>query len=154
MKENLNDLLVKIPMFANLDDSELGVVSSHIRPLDVGQGEVLFKEGQSGDYVCFVVNGRLEVLKKTISGEDFVLNTLARGQSVGEMAIIEKKPRSATVKARTEANLITLSHEDFETIMRDHNQIGTKILRGLALLMSRKLRQSSSRLANYMAAAV
>jgi len=153
MKENITDLLVKIPMFAGLNAEELEILKNHIELFEVEQGATLFKEGDQGDYVCFVVNGRLDVTKRTITGEDFVLNTLARGQSVGELSIIDKRPRSATVRAKTEATLFTLKRSEFEVIMKEYSAISIKILKGLSLLLSKKLRQASSRLISYMATA-
>jgi len=153
MKENITDLLVKIPMFAGLNAEELEILKNHIELFEIEQGATLFEEGDQGDYVCFVVNGRLDVTKRTITGEDFVLNTLARGQSVGELSIIDKRPRSATVRAKTEATLFTLKRSDFEVIMQEHSGISIKILKGLSLLLSKKLRQTSSRLISYMATA-
>lgn len=154
MKENITDLMVKIPMFAGLNDDELEIVKNHIELFEVEQGATLFEEGDQGDSVCFVVNGRLDVTKRTITGEDFVLNTLARGQSVGELSIIDKRPRSATVRAKTEATLFTLKRSDFEVIMQEYSEISIKILKGLSLLLSKKLRQTSSRLISYMATAM
>jgi len=153
MKENITDLLVKIPMFAGLNADELEILKNYIELFEVEQGATLFEEGDQGDYVCFVVNGRLDVTKRTITGEDFVLNTLARGQSVGELSIIDKRPRSATVRAKTEATLFTLTRSNFEVIMQEYSEISIKILKGLSLLLSKKLRQTSSRLISYMATA-
>jgi len=153
MKENITDLMVKIPMFAGLNADELDIIKTHIELFEVEKGATLFEEGDQGDSVCFVVNGRLDVTKRTITGEDFVLNTLARGQSVGELSIIDKRPRSATVRAKTEATLFTLTRSNFEVIMKEHSEISIKILKGLSLLLSKKLRQTSSRLISYMATA-
>jgi len=153
MKETITDLLVKIPMFAGLDPDELEVIKKHIKLFEVKEGAILFQEGDQGDYVCFVVDGRLEITKRTIIGDDFVLNTLAKGQSVGELSIIDRRPRSATVRAKTEATLFTLTRDDFELIMKDYSEVSIKILKGLSLLLSKKLRQTSSRLVSYMATA-
>jgi CRP/FNR family transcriptional regulator, cyclic AMP receptor protein len=153
MKDTITDLLIKVPMFAGLDADELQIIEKQIKFIEIEQGETLFTEGDQGEYVCFVVDGRLEVTKKTITGENFVLNTLARGQSVGEMSIIDKRPRSATVSAKTKATLFTLEGNVFEVIMKEYSVIGMKVLKGLSLLLSKKLRQTSSRLVSYMATA-
>ncbi len=153
MKDNISDLLIKIPMFAGLDADELSIIEQRIKFVEIEQDEALFKEGDQGEYVCFVVDGRLDVTKKTITGENFVLNTLARGQSVGEMSIIDNRPRSATVKAKTKATLFTLGGNDFEAIMQEYPVIGMKVIKGLSLLLSKKLRQTSSRLVSYMVTA-
>lgn len=152
MKDKITDLLVKIPMFAGLDAEQLEIIKDRIELFEIDQGDVLFREGEQGEYVCFVVDGRLEVTKRTVFGEDLVLNTISRGQSVGEMSIIDQRPRSATVRAKTPATLFTLAKDDFESITQQHSKIGMQILKGLSLLLSRKLRQTSSRLVNYMAA--
>ena len=153
MKDTITDLLIKVPMFAGLDADELQIIEKQIKFIEIEQGETLFTEGDQGEYVCFVVDGRLEVTKKTITGENFVLNTLTRGQSVGEMSIIDKRPRSATVSAKTKATLFTLESNAFEVIMKEHSVVGMKVLKGLSLLLSKKLRQTSSRLISYMATA-
>jgi len=150
MNDTIKALLVKIPLFAGLDADELEIIENHIKLFEIEQGDTLFNEGDKGDYVCFVVDGRLEVTRRTVTGDDFVLNTLARGQSVGEMSIIDKRPRSATVRAKTKVTLFTLAREDFEAIMKEYTDIGMKVLKGLSLLLSKKLRQTSSRLVNYM----
>jgi CRP/FNR family transcriptional regulator, cyclic AMP receptor protein len=151
MTETISDLLVKIPMFSGLDIDQLAVIKKRIKLFDVNEGGTLFEEGEQGDYVCFVVNGRLEVTKRTVFGEDLVLNTISRGQSVGEMSIIDQRPRSATVRAKTKTTLFTLAQNDFEAIMSEQPKIGIEVLKGLALMLSKKLRQTSSRLVSYMA---
>ena len=69
MKENITDLMVKIPMFAGLNADELEIIKTHIELFEVEKGATLFEEGDQGDSVCFVVNGRLDVTKRTITGE-------------------------------------------------------------------------------------
>jgi len=144
------EMLKKVPVFSRLTDDELAIMIKHMDLLKVRKGKVLFEEGAKGDYVCFVVNGRLDVIKKTFRNEEFILNTLSRGQSFGEMSIIESSPRSATVRANTDVEIVRLSRKDFDLILQDHSGIGTKILKGISLLLSRKLRQTSSRLIGYM----
>ncbi|MBL7178703.1 MAG: cyclic nucleotide-binding domain-containing protein [Pseudomonadota bacterium] len=81
MKESITDLIVKIPMFAGLNPDELAIVEKRIKLFEIEQGKTLFKEGEQGDYVCFVLDGRLDVTIKTVTGDDFVLNTLQMNTS-------------------------------------------------------------------------
>jgi len=143
--------LNQISIFNRFTEDELQVLTANMKFFEVSKGKVLFREGDKGDYICFVVDGRLDVIKRTFLREEIIINTLSRGQSFGEMSIIENSPRSATVKAATKTALFTLTREDFDRIMQDYPHIGTKILKGIALLLSRKLRQTSSRLIDYMA---
>jgi CRP/FNR family transcriptional regulator, cyclic AMP receptor protein len=153
MREPSDDLFNKIPIFSRFTNDERSVVNKHIAFLKVGEGEVLFNEGDKGDSICFVVDGRLNVIKKTYTGEEIIINTLSRGQSFGEMAIIENSLRSATIRAESATTLITLNREGFDMIMNAYPQVGSKILKGISLLLSKKLRQTSSRLIGYMTTA-
>jgi len=144
------DFLKNIPIFGNLESKELRIVSGYIEIQEVNPGKIVFKEGDRGNYVCFVINGSLDVLKKNEAGDDVVLTTLHKGRSIGEMSVIDDFPRSATIKARTKAKLVTLNRQGFELILEDHPTTGVKILKGISRLLSQNLRKTSSRLADYM----
>ena len=92
----------------------------------------------------------MDVLKKSETAESVVISTLPKGRSIGDMAVIDDYPRSATVKARTKATLAMLSQEKFNYILAEHSSIGVKILKGIARLLSLNLRKTSGRLADYM----
>ena len=101
-------------------------------------------------YVCFISTGSLDVIKKNEKGQEIVIASLGRGRSIGEMAIVDDFPRSATVKARTRTTLLILTRSGFEKILNDHSPIGAKVLKGISRLLSMNLRKTSSRLADYM----
>ncbi len=143
-------LILNIPILGTLKDKELMVIEKYLNFIELTPGEIVFEEGDPGDFVCFVVEGSLDVVKTSETGEDIVISTLSKGRSIGEMAVIDELPRSATVKARTKATLLTLSRENFEYILSEHSNIGVKILKGIARLLSLNLRKTSSRLADYM----
>ena len=143
-------LILNIPILGRLKDKELKIIIKYMNLIKVIPGEIVFEEGDTGDYVCFVVDGTLDVVKKSETGESIVISTLSKGGSIGEMAVIDELPRSATVKARTKSTLITLSQENFNYILAEHSTIGVKILKGIARLLSMNLRKTSSRLADYM----
>ena len=146
----INFLILNIPILARLKDEELRTIQKYLNLIEVIPGEIVFKEGDRGDYVCFVVDGALDVVKESATGESIVMATLSKGRSIGEMAVIDELPRSATVKARTKSTLITLSRDNFNYILAEHSTIGVKILKGVARLLSMSLRKTSSKLADYM----
>jgi len=143
-------LILNIPILARLRGGELKLIERYMNLIEVIPGETVFKEGDRGDYVCFVVDGTLDVLKESDSGDSVVISTLSKGRSIGEMAVVDELPRSATVKARTKSTLITLSQENFNYILAEHSTIGVKILKGIARLLSMNLRETSNRLAEHM----
>ena len=144
------DFLIQMPMFDNLSINELDIVSKHMNVINVYKNKEVFREADKGDYVCFVVEGSLEVLKQTEKGKSVVLTRLRRNSSIGEMAVIDEFPRSATVRSVTKSTLVTLSRASFDRISDDHPRIGIKILKGISRLLSLNLRKTSSRLADYM----
>jgi CRP-like cAMP-binding protein len=144
------DMIINIPLFDKLKSNELSIVAKHINYIDLKEGEILFKEGVKGDFVCFVIDGTLDVIKKTETGENVVISSLPKGRSIGEMSIIDGYPRSATVKARTEAKLVTLTRDGFEIIQQEYPRIGIKIFKSLSRLLSLNLRKTSSSLADHM----
>ena len=150
MNDAERDLLVKISLFSSFSEDELAAISTFMSPLVVEKDKTVFEEGESGDYVCFVLDGRLDVYKKTWKGEGFIINTLSRGQSFGEISFLENTPRSATLKASEKTTYVTLKRKDFNSILEEHPKIGCKILKGLCGLLIKKLRTTSSRLIDYM----
>ena len=150
MSEAIIDFLINVPMFDTLTGDELRIVAKHMNFIDLKSNEILFKEGERGDYVSFVVEGSLDVLKGAGAGEYVVLATLPKGRSIGEMAVIDDFPRSATVRARNTATLVILTRNGFDSILKNHSQVGVKILKGIARLLSQNLRQTSSRLVDHL----
>jgi CRP/FNR family cyclic AMP-dependent transcriptional regulator len=151
----VTDFLFSFPFFESLTAEELLHIAEHINFLEIEPGEVLFREGDQTDCVYFVVGGQLDVIKGSQSGkeggmEHVVITTLSKGRSIGEMSVIENKPRSATVRARSKATLVALTSEGFDLILEEYPKIGIKILKGIARLLSLNLRKTSSRLADHL----
>lgn len=149
-RSTMIDMIINIPLFDKLHSKELSIVAKHINYIDLKEGEILFKEGATGDFVCFVIDGTLDVIKETETGEKVVISSLPKGRSIGEMSIIDGYPRSATVKARTDAKLVTLKRDGFEIIQQEYPRIGIKIFKSLSRLLSLNLRRTSSNLADHM----
>ena len=150
MADAIIDFLINIPLFDSLKGKELDILAANMKFIELRKGDILFEEGEKGDYVCFVVDGILDVMKSTESGKRVVLTDLQKNRSIGEMAVIDDFPRSATVKARKNSTLVILTRQGFDAILKEHSEIGVKILKGLARLLSMNLRKTSSRLADYM----
>ena len=120
-------------------------------PLVLNKGEILFGEGEIGDFVCFVLEGELEVIKETtLQDEASVIATLAEGQSIGEMVLIDNEPRSATVRATLPTKLAVLTQKAFDMVVNRKPDIGINVLKGLSRVLRDKLKDTSIRLANEM----
>jgi CRP-like cAMP-binding protein len=150
MSERLVDHLCLIPIFSMLQPEELQAIEKYMFFNKMEPGEFVFKEGEKGDYVCFVASGALDVIKLNQHARPVVITTLAKGGSIGEMSLIDKLTRSASVRACTATSLIVLTRKGFEMILKLHPEIGIKILKGVASLLSINLRKTSDKLAEFM----
>ncbi|MGA8180614.1 MAG: cyclic nucleotide-binding domain-containing protein [Desulfobacterales bacterium] len=150
MKKDIITYLIDFPLFDALKGNQLNIVADHMRYHEIDQGGILFKEGDKGDYICFVLDGVIDVLKKSVTGDSVVIAVLPKGRSFGEMSILDHFPRSATAKARTKSSFLTLTRMSFDKILKDYPQIGITILKGISRMLSQNLRQTSSKLADYI----
>lgn len=145
------DFFINLPLFEQINAEEVKVVARHMESIDLNAGDILFRESDKGNYVFFIKEGQLDVLKKSeTSGKNVTLTTLCEGQSIGEMSIIDDFPRSATIQARSRSKLYILSKSAFDMILNKHPKIGIKLLKGISRLLTRNLRETSSRLAEYI----
>lgn len=141
------------PIFDRMNAEELKVVARHMSVIELAPGDILFHEADKGNFVCFIVRGELDVIKKSeADGHEAMLARLTIGQSIGEMSIVDDALRSATARACTQTLLYTLSKSAFDHILERHTKIGAKMLKGIARLLSGNLRETSRRLADYIPA--
>jgi CRP-like cAMP-binding protein len=141
--------LRNIPIFSELTTRELNILADHLHVLKTVPGSAIFNEDDTGDFVCFVVEGRLEVLKTT-GGTDKVIAELKAGQSIVDMAVVGNFPRSATVKSASDATLLTLRRDRLNQICDEYPQVGVKIFKAIAQLLSHHLRKTSENLYELM----
>lgn len=152
LSKDIINFFMNIPVFSGMNAEELKIVAGHMSPLQLSAGETLFHESDKGNYVCFIAKGRLDVIKKKEDedNKEVIIASLEKGRSIGEMAIIDDMPRSATVRAGEDALLYLLSQSAFYLILEKNPHVGIKLLKGIAKVLTSNLRITSSRLADYI----
>ncbi len=150
LQDAISQCLRKIAIFSELSAEELNLIAGQMHFLRSVKGSVIFNEGDPGDFVCFVVEGILEVIKTATDGTERSIAKLISGCSIGEMAVVGSFSRSATVRSRTEATLLTLQRDRLARICQEHPQVGVKIYRSIAQLLSMHLRKTSENLSELM----
>lgn len=138
----------KLLLFHLLSEDEVEKIIGYFEIALFPSGTVLFREGEPGDYVGFITSGALEVKKQTeFKGKEIVLATLKKGSFVGEMSLMgAHEPRSATVVALEDSELVILKREALDVLIEQHPRIGIKILRGLNQVLIIRLRKMVERL--------
>ena len=117
------DLLRKIPLFSRLSQRQLNAVASHADGVQLRKGAVLAKQGGQGLEAIVIVDGRARV-----EGDGKAIAELGPGDVVGEMSVIDGKPRSATVIAETSMNLLVLHRRDFVSLLETVPGLQRKLL--------------------------
>ena len=145
-------LLSNTAIFEHLAEEDVGVVEERLISLEFEPGDILFKEGAPGRYICFVVKGELEVVKQAEGEQEVAIAELSAGHSVGEMSIIDGLTCSATVRVKTPTTVMALTKEDFERIMAEFPKVGAQIFKGISTLLSMSLRRTTDDLARRKAA--
>lgn len=145
--------LKRFPLFYGLDQDDLAVAEEHMYEARLGPGERLFEEGDSSGYVCFLIDGVLEVLKKNSSNEEVCLAEIHMGQSIGEMSLVDDMERSASVRSVGQSRIQILTKKGFELIESQHPTIAVVMLRHFSKMLSATVRTTSTVLADTLTVA-
>lgn len=108
-------------------------------------GQVLFREGDDGDDMYIIQSGRVAI-KKRVKDGDATLAVLEKGDFFGEMAILERMPRSATAEVVEDGELIVISGEMFGDMIKANPEIAVRMLRKQSI----RLRETNRQLENLM----
>ncbi len=145
---SLVDFLLNTPIFARFEAHEVEVFVPHIEVQDVQAGHIIFEEGSVGDGWWIVLSGEVSVIKEMPSGPPHVLSLLARGDTFGEMALIDGAPRMATLQAAQDARLGRLSREVFLQLLRAGSMPAVKLLWAMASVLAQRQRELTLALAD------
>lgn len=108
------EFLTSLPLFQALPESERQRLRASVESVELRAGAVLFRQGEPGDALFILQSGTLQVALELPSGERQALDTLGQGEVVGEMAVLYRRPRAATVLALTDCSLLRLGAADIE----------------------------------------
>ena len=120
-------LLNGVALFSTCNRHELKRIASLVDQVEAPAGKVLAREGAVGREFFVIVEGRA---KATRQGRKIA--SLGRGSFFGEMSLLDDGPRSATVTAETDMQLLVLTSRSFSSLIDDNPSVSRKLLRGLA----------------------
>jgi CRP-like cAMP-binding protein len=144
------EVLKTVGLFGALGDEDLAFLRERLVVRGVEPGELIFREGEQGGDLYVVLDGEMEVLKRSHGGEDARMALLGPNDWFGEMSIIDIHPRSASVRAVSSAQLLALSTRALDELYR-HNIKGYLIMvLNITRELSRRLRVADGILADFV----
>jgi CRP/FNR family cyclic AMP-dependent transcriptional regulator len=134
-----NDVLREAPLFRELDDEAAVALRASLTETRLRRGEVLFREGDSGDKLFIVTEGKVKLGKSSSDGRENLLAILGPGQMFGELSLFDPGPRSATVTAVTDCVMQSLSHDELLEWLTGRPAVA----RGLLAQLGSRLRKAN-----------
>ncbi|MEJ2698505.1 MAG: cyclic nucleotide-binding domain-containing protein [Desulfuromonadales bacterium] len=137
----------ELRFFSFLADEDLDEVAGYFECRQLPAGKILWKEGDPGNFIAFVVSGRIGINKTTeFGGNPIVVGIFSRGAMVGELSLLENAPRTDTAVVLDQLDMIILSRQSFQRLLEERPRLGVKLLEGMLLTVSRRLKKSYERL--------
>ena len=133
----------QIGLFSNIDEKVLESLAPVLSEEYFKDGQIIFSENDFGDEIYFIFSGEVEIVK-LVNKEANVsqsLSSLEEGEFFGEMALFDKKQRSATVKAKGDVTLLKLSCKDFYYFLKTDAHIAVSILGSMLSATIKRLRE-------------
>ena len=124
-------LLREVPMFAGLDPEDLGKIADVAHEELYAANGLICREGEAGNTLFIIVSGDVQVVKSA-AGRENLLATRTTGEFVGEMAILESAPRSATVRAMNDVRVLSIDGDAFTSILLDRPEVAISVLRNMS----------------------
>jgi CRP/FNR family cyclic AMP-dependent transcriptional regulator len=134
-----------ITLFEDLSDQELKDVFSNLKAAEFKKGDVIVQQDTEEQRFYILYSGRVKVLNQREDGDEQIFTVLDHGDFFGEMALLEKKPRSATVQAMSSCQLLYLGREEFFVLLERYSPMAIGLLKNF----SSRLRSSNQQVSNF-----
>lgn len=133
------ELLRETELFSGLSEPLLRSVAGECTTNAYPAGTILFRENEMGTVLYFVVSGAIKIYTSNANGESKILSIITKGESFGELSLLDGKPRSATAQVLEDTKLLSLSAKKFNQLLRNNPEISLGIIRQL----SERLRETN-----------
>jgi CRP/FNR family transcriptional regulator, cyclic AMP receptor protein len=140
----MSDVLSRAPLFSALDDDAAQALRASMNEVRLTRGEILFREGDSGDCLYVITDGKIKLGRTAPDGRENILAVLGPGEMFGELSLFDPKPRTATAVAVVDTTLMSLGHEALDELLSGRPAVAESLLAALA----QRLRRTNESLAD------
>ena len=142
----IHALIPRCDLLENFSPAEVRLLAHFMDVYRAPLAAEIIREGDGGDFMLMLLEGRIEVVKRDRWGTPQVLAEVEAGRTLGEMSMIDGEPRFATCVAADSCLIAVLDRESLARIIVEQPLLGAKILMELVLMLSHRLRATSQRL--------
>ncbi|MCK6591821.1 MAG: cyclic nucleotide-binding domain-containing protein [Polyangiaceae bacterium] len=146
-----SEKLRDIGLFGGLSDETLHGFTSPLDVIELAPGAIVFQEGDAGREMFVVLEGRMEVLKRSKRDREIVVASLRAGTWFGERSLLDVMPRPATIRAAEASRLLRVTAHDLDVLYRRDLKSYTLMVLNITREMSRQLRLADELLSDLMA---
>jgi CRP/FNR family cyclic AMP-dependent transcriptional regulator len=133
----VDDIIRKAPLFSALDDEAAEALRRSMAEINLGRGQVLFREGDSGDKLYVVCEGKVKLGRTSSDGRENLLAILGPGEMFGELSLFDPGPRTATATAVTDTQIFALGHNDLTTWVSGRPEVALSLLKQISSRLRR-----------------
>jgi len=137
-------------LLEDLTPEEADTLGNMMPSLRARAGQTLITQGEVGEWMLLLLEGTVDVVKRSDSGESSRLAVVKEGASIGEMSMLDSAPRYASCVAIEDVRAGILTRAAIAHLIQDHPAIGAKLLVKLTQLLAQRLRNTSNRLVKLM----
>jgi len=148
MADRLIDCMQAVPLFRELPPDALGPVCDQARRFTLKQGELLFQKGDPGNAMFIIESGSLRVYTLGEAERQVLLDVLGPGDVLGELALLDGRPRTAYAQAETDCEIVALDRDPFLAYLREHPETAIALLSTLSARLRQTVIQAESTVAH------
>ncbi|GHO45463.1 Crp/Fnr family transcriptional regulator [Ktedonospora formicarum] len=136
------DILSRVDLFSTLSKKELQEIAKNCQERSFSAGSTIVSQGDTGVGLYVLKSGKVRIIQaQSPDGAEEVIGSASAGDVLGEMALLDEQPRSATVIAEEDVTALVLPVWEFRSILRSQSDIALKLL----AVLSRRLRKAEAR---------
>ncbi|MCF8527242.1 MAG: Crp/Fnr family transcriptional regulator [Candidatus Nanopelagicales bacterium] len=140
----MDEAFLQSPLFAALDAEGAAALRASLVSRDVSKGEVLFQEGQIGDHMYVIVEGKVKLGQTSTDGRESLLGVLGPGEMFGELSLFDPGVRTSTATALTDTTVLLMGHDQLKPWLSGRPEVAAALLQALA----RRIRRTNDAMAD------
>jgi CRP-like cAMP-binding protein len=131
------EVVRRAPLFTALDEAAAVSLRASMDSVKIAKGSILFKEGDEGEHLYVIIDGKLKLGTSSGDGRENLLSILGPGEMFGELSLFDPGPRTSTATAVTDAKLLSLSHEKVIPWLKQNPEVSLQLLTRLSQRLRR-----------------